>query len=238
MEARNMISDEDLLLYYYRDGLEPAERARIGSALAEQPELAQRLHKLVGKLDAVAAFPEGDVPEATRQRWSAALEAHRRVTQESFASRKPLSALLWLPAAAVVLLAITLVFQFNRQPPQQTAVITPPANTGGGSFERGLKTHLESTEQQLASLENTTPEQRERLIGTIIEQNKIYALAAERAGEPQLARVLRAFSPVLESLQAEGGDTSGSVAQLAFELRVMQGRLATGDASTTPSTTL
>ena len=57
-----MISDDDLLLYHYRDGLEPAERARIGAALAEQPELAQRLHRLVSRLDAAAAIPEVEVP--------------------------------------------------------------------------------------------------------------------------------------------------------------------------------
>ena len=34
---RIMISDDDLLLYYYRDGLDAAERARIGKALANNP---------------------------------------------------------------------------------------------------------------------------------------------------------------------------------------------------------
>ena len=57
-----MISDDDLLLYYYRDGLDAAERARIGTALAEQPELAQRLHRLVARLDTAAATPEVPVP--------------------------------------------------------------------------------------------------------------------------------------------------------------------------------
>jgi anti-sigma factor RsiW len=57
-----MISDDDLLLYYYRDGLDAAERARIGAALAEQPEVSRRLHTLVARLDAVAAMPEVPVP--------------------------------------------------------------------------------------------------------------------------------------------------------------------------------
>ena len=59
-----MISDDDLLLYYYRDGLDAAERARIGAALSEQPELAQRLQGLVARLDAAAAMPEVPVPAA------------------------------------------------------------------------------------------------------------------------------------------------------------------------------
>ena len=100
--------------------------------------------------------------------------------------------------------------------------------------------HLASTERQLAGLDSATPEQRARLIETIIAQNRIYALAAERAGEPQLARVLRAFSPVLEDLAHDRGDASASIAQLGFELRVMQGRLSAGadTPSSAPSTTL
>ncbi len=227
-----MISDDDLILYYYRDGLDAAERARIGAALAENPELAQRLHRLVSRLDAAAAIPEVPVPEDVRQRWRAALDkaALTQTTGVKSASRRSYPRTPWLAAAAAVLVAVIATFQF-RQPPatEPTAQVTAPVTTS--AYERGLKSHLASTEQQLASLESATPEERARLVATIIEQNRIYALAAERAGEPQLARVLRAFSPVLESLQHEGADPAGSVAQLAFELRVMQGRLGTGTKS-------
>jgi hypothetical protein len=87
-------------------------------------------------------------------------------------------------------------------------------------------------------LESATPEERMRLIETIVEQNRIYALAAERANEPQLARVLRAFSPVLENLKKGEGNAEADVAQLAFEFRVMQGRLAAGSASSNQAKTL
>lgn len=224
-----MISDDDLLLYYYRDGLSEAERARVGAALAEHPELAQRLHKLVTHLDAAAAMPELPVPESTRQRWRAALEraAQRQTTAAPVRQRS--TPWQWL-AAAAVLLAMVPIVQFTRHS------LTPdtPQST---AYDRGLQTHLASTERQLASLESASPEEREKLVQSIIEQNRIYALAAERAGEPQLARVLRAFAPVLESVAHGGTDTSASVAQLAFELRVMQDRLAAG-ASRHPSTTL
>ena len=69
-----MISDDDLLLYYYRDGLDTTERERIGAALSREPELARRLHALVAKLDSAAALPEVAVPAATQQRWMSALE--------------------------------------------------------------------------------------------------------------------------------------------------------------------
>ena len=68
-----MISDDDLLLYYYRE-LDAAERARIATAISEQPELARRLHALVARLDAAAASEEIPVPASTEQRWRDALD--------------------------------------------------------------------------------------------------------------------------------------------------------------------
>jgi len=97
-----------------------------------------------------------------------------------------------------------------------------------------LKWHLASTERSLARLDTTKPEDRKRLVESFISQNRMYALAADRAGEPKLARVLRAFEPILETLAQDGSESSASaVAQLSFELRVLQGRLTAGaDAST------
>jgi hypothetical protein len=133
-----------------------------------------------------------------------------------------------------------------RPTPEITAKVTPPAVTPevataeGSAYERGLKWHLASTERTLAGLDSAKPEERTRLIETIVTQNRMYALAAERAGEPQLARVLRAFSPILEDLAKGGGESTANVAQLSFELRVMQGRLSAGadTSSSAPSTTL
>jgi hypothetical protein len=234
-----MISDDDLILYYYRDGLDTAERARIGAALSAQPELAQRMQALVARLDAAAAMPEVPVPAHIQQRWQAALEsaANKERVREV---RAPRANFRWqAAAAAVAVVALFFVARIVMQtPPDQTAQVTPPAPTDAAAYERGLKWHLASTEQQLAELGSATPEERKRLIETIAAQNRMYALAAERAGEPQLARVLRAFAPILESLE-QGGDSSASVAQLSFELRVMQGRLSAGTGSSNnQSTTL
>ena len=240
-----MISDDDLLLYHYRDGLEPAERARIGAALAEQPEVAQRFHRLVSRLDAAAAIPEVEVPLQVQQRWRNALDQAARVqaTQAPAARRRFSTNTRWLAAAAAVLVAVIGVSLSTRNPPVDIAHTPPPSDSpaeapAASAYERGLKSHLASSEQQLASLESATPEARKRLIETIVEQNRIYALAADRAGEPQLARVLRAFSPVLENLKQDGSNANADVAQLAFEFRVMQGRLNAGAASNPPSKTL
>ncbi len=233
-----MISDDDLLLYYYRE-LDAAERAHIGAALTEQPELAQRMQSLVARLDAAAALPEVSVPALIQQRWQGALEGAANNTRAAPPSRWFFTQPRWqVAAAAIVVVALTLSIQKLMQPSSnqiaengQTAA-PPGANSTGdvSAYENGLKWHLASTERRLASLGNASPDERARLIETIIGQNRIYALAAERAGEPQLARVLRAFTPVLETMLKGGADGAGesadSVAQLSFELRVMQARLS------------
>ena len=224
-----MISDDDLLLYHYRE-LDAADRARIGAALTEQPELARRLHSLVAKLDAAAAVPDVPVPAEIQQRWKAALEREANKVEaidSRGASRpRPFATRQWLVAATVAGLAILLGIQFSRTPVTPLAKETPAAEAiDPAAYERGLKFHLASTEQTLAELGSATPEERSRLLETISAQNRLYALAADRAGEPQLARVLRAFAPILDSLSQDGGDSSAALAQLSFELRVMQGRL-------------
>jgi len=231
-----MITDDELLLYYYRDGLDAAERARIGAALSEQPELARRLHALVARLDAAAAQPEVPVPEHTMQRWRQALE---QATESRAAPvRRPrFTQLRWQAAAAAVLVvALAVTLQVMRKEPARIAINVPPPagqEVAGGeeasAYENGLKVHLASTERQLAGLGDASPEDRARLIETIIGQNRMYALAAERAREPQLARVLRAFNPILEDLADGRSDASAAdIAQLSFELRVMQARLSAG----------
>ena len=242
-----MITDDELLLYYYRDGLDADERTRIGTALSAQPELAQRLQALVSRLDAAAAMPEVPVPELTQRRWQVALEHAASNDDVASATRTSRAGRRWSsrwPAMAAVAAAAVIALILY---PHQTIEVPAPTDTppiagtsDASAYERGLKVHLASTERQLAGLDSATPEQRARLIETIIAQNRIYALAAERAGEPQLARVLRAFSPVLEDLGQGRGDSSASIAQLGFELRVMQGRLsaATGAPPNSQSTTL
>ena len=236
-----MITDDELLLYYYRE-LDTAERARIGAALAEQPELAQRLHRLVARLDAAAVTPEVPVPLQYQQRWESALAQAGRRAEPMPARRPAFAQPRWLAAAAAVIVAFVAVITLTRSPGDvdgpQIASTQDPASTGAAKdstpYENGLKWHLASTERRLASLESATPEERAQLVEAIISQNRLYALAAERAGEPQLARVLRAFTPILEDVAAgRSKSTAGDLAQLNFELRVMQARLGTNPRAAT-----
>jgi hypothetical protein len=220
-----MISDEDLLLYHYRE-LDAAERTRIGAALSAQPELAQRLQALVARLDAAAGIPEVAVPAQVMDRWRTALDRATTETRVAQAPRRFSAVSMWQAAAAVVTV-FALVFSIQRL--MHAPAPTETVRSETSAYAHGLKFHLASTERQLAALSEASPEERARLVDTIIGQNQMYALAAERAGEPQLARVLRAFNPILEDL-ADGRSetTAADIAQLSFELRVMQARLGSG----------
>jgi len=235
-----MINDDDLLLYYYRE-LDAADRARIGVAISDDPQLARRLHALVSRLDAAANIPEVPVPAQVQDRWAAALDRAATQTRVAAAPRRFSAPLIWQAAAAAVTV-FALIFAVQRvmqNAPEQVVENTSPTpaqgteKSDGSAYEQGLKFHLASTERRIANLGEATPEERARLVETIISQNRMYALAAERAGEPRLARVLRAFNPILESLANGGGGTAAAdVAQLSFELRVMQARLGAGAAPT------
>ena len=190
-----MITDDELLLYHYRDGLDAAERARIGQALSEQPALAQRLQALVSRLDAAAALPEVPVPELTLRRWQVALERAANKADAVNATRTAPAGRRWgsrwpamAAAAAAAVVALFLVIS-QRTIDVPTPVNAPPvADTGDASaYERGLKVHLASTERQLAGLDSATPEERARLIETIIKDpGKYFASPREVVSDPKL----------------------------------------------------
>jgi hypothetical protein len=179
-------------------------------------------------------MPEFPVPPHIEQRWQSALERAAATPAARTGSRFR-SAFRWQAlAAALAAIAILVTIQVSMQSQRERVVaVTPPSTSTQTAIEpdpvayqRGLKWHLANTEQRLATLESAQPDERAELIQAIIEQNRLYALAAERANEPQLARVLRGFTPILESLASERRDADASdMAQLNFELRVVQARL-------------
>jgi hypothetical protein len=236
--SHQAISDNDLLLYHYRDGLDAGERDRITAALRAHPQLVTRLRALVEQLDAAAAMPEVAVPAHTQARWQAVLEraAHNETASE--ASRPAFFSQRWRIAtiASSVLVAVAIVIGVKLGSDSALDAIdgpsmsTPVASTTdlAPRSEGGMRWHLVSTEQQLAQIGTASSRERAELLDTVIAQNRLYAIAAERSGDHELARALRSFTPILESLaesSTNGGESAGEIAQLNFELRVMQARL-------------
>jgi hypothetical protein len=238
-----MISDEELLLYHYGDGLGVSGRETIAKAVASDAALAARLKKLIAELDAVTP-PTVSVPQATQQRWHAALASAANANNGQSASTVRKSFWKMNPAfalAAVLSIAAGITFwqkqdSSGTNPSSMIASVKPAvADADNARFERSLNWYLSDTEQQLASLKQLRADERTPVLERVLVQNRLYAIAADRADEPRYARALRSFAPVIESISGDDTDTSeleAGVAQLKFELKVVQARLsATSSAS-------
>ena len=105
------------------------------------------------------------------------------------------------------------------------------------SLSRGLQVHLRESRRQLVSLEEAS--NASILVQQIIEQNRMFESAAERSDAPQLARLLRAFEPILLEIAASDTapeDAAALRAQLNFELGVVLTKLAHDSSNESHST--
>ena len=108
-------------------------------------------------------------------------------------------------------------------------IATFPEATIPAAFTRGLQVHLRDSQREISRLAVDSGAERAVLIMGIIEQNRLFERVAEQNNSPKLARVLRAFEPILVRLAAEDiapEDAEALRAQLAFELNVMLTKLA------------
>lgn len=230
-----MIRDEDLLLYHYNDGLAAAERAHIEKALASDADLAMRLRQLLADLEAVSSQTRILPSAQTRARWSAhlhAAEARERRPAPSASRLRHWG--LGLAAFGTLVLGIVIGGGLRPPLPQPTASLPPPSSDV--RFERGLRLHLAETQLQLVGLADADPVARAALLDDVITQNRMFALAAERANEPKLARVLRSFDAVLQSMSETSIDAQAlenQSAQFGFELDVVQTKLAQASSNST-----
>ncbi len=125
-------------------------------------------------------------------------------------------------------------------PDQETPLVagnTTQPNVSPAAFTRGLQVHLRDSRQQLSSLDQSTDSIL--LVLRIIEQNRLFETVAEQNDAPELARVLRAFEPILLQLAASDiapEDAEALRAKLAFELNVMLTKLARVSSNETHST--
>lgn len=208
-----LISDEDLVLYHYRDGLEEARLAEISAALRAEPEVAARYSRLSAELaTAAAAFrvdePDSRFEERVWNRLAPELPAEPVLVRLARWWRRPR---LLVPAGALALaLLIGVLLGRTTWTEDQVPVPKNSLSTSGDDFrfqENGgarvlsayVSDHLAATERALLIAANS-PDEAEtarELARALIAANRLYASAAERADRPQLVRFLRELEPVL-----------------------------------------
>ncbi|RDZ27417.1 hypothetical protein [Lysobacter silvisoli] len=227
------ISDDDLILYHYRDGLPPERLREIAAALAASPELAQRytqLRRVLAAADAAALPPYDPNLEARLwQRLQPRLQAEsaRAGNVVPLPTRAlPPRAKRWrhwdagLAAAAVLGVAAYLPFALNRdaiQPQMPALTQAPQRAPEPASSERASRVldayvagHLRSTEGVLLSVVNN---QGGALAAVdpeyareLADDNRLYAEAAAQRGDRALAGFLRSLEPTLIELANRGPD--------------------------------
>lgn len=215
------MNEDTLILYYYNDGLTEDERREVAAALESDPALAARYEALCAEMNALDDTHVPAVPTHTVERWHDAIREAPGAGLETHgpASRafNPMSFAWGAAAAAVLVLAVMLV----REPVQPPLELPIPTSS---AFERGIQVHFRDTQLQLAALPIDSATDRKELVMQIISQNRLFERVAENNDADDLARVLRAFEPVLVRLAEEDlsdADAEALRAKLAFELNVM-----------------
>lgn len=234
-----MISDDDLLLFHWQDGLDGTRRREIAAALAQDRELGARYARLVADLEQLAHTPEPAADELRNARWQRALaDTQHAPAQRARDWRWPLAiaatlaALAWWP------------LQRSREPVEAPTVVAgdavaiapDDARIDAGMVARSVRVQLSDARSGLRNLATQPAEVRAALVQRWINEQRALARAADAAGDAQLARTLRAFEPLLRDLAAgEPQATVGDREQLAFEWAVMQTKLAAAPSKPSPS---
>ena len=229
------MNDEKLTLYYYDDGLSDAERREVKAALDADAELRARYESLCRELDALKPAETGAAPADMVARFhdtihrAAKLDAQRTPERDQGRGFHFLS-FAWGGAVAAVLVAGIAIGVYIASDDVAAPVDVPVATTtSSGSFARGLKVHLAESNNNIAAMPIDTAAERTLLIRHIVQQNRIFELAAEQNGSDNLARVLRAFEPILVELAREDlapEDAEALRSQLMFELNVVLTKLS------------
>ena len=243
------MNDDTLLLYYYDDGLSAQERRDVEAAITADISVKARYEELRLELDGLDTGSDVEAPTHTVQRWHDSIE--RAAQREYVPSRKSSSpfnfmSFFWgaaITTAVAVGIGIGVTMSgapVATQTESAVALVEPVVTTqSSGAFARGLQVHLRDTQQGLATLPVQTAEGRTMLVLQIIQQNRLFERAAEQNSSDGLARVLRAFEPILLRLAA--GDIAPEDAdalrrQLAFELNVMLTKLERDTSNETHTT--
>lgn len=217
-------NDEELLMFQFGEDLGPERMAAIAEAIAEHPPTAARYEALRNLLKASGEALSGSAPKPDFEAriWR---QLAPRVQAQMPRPQKPVW-LSWLvPALALAAsTGLGLVVGLNWRSPDAPAPLVAMQATVALSDDGSqrvlaahLSRHLSQTERLLRVAKNGGENDLGDLASGLIESNRLYAAAAERAGKPVLAQFLVELEPVLRELANSEGDNALGGAGLAQE---------------------
>ena len=241
------IDDDELVLYRYQE-LDPARAAEVRAALVDDPAIAARFGALCRALAAAARAPLPEpAPDLGERMWARVepLLEVRTAAPPPAAGRGPWLAL----AAAAGLAAVAVVMSGRIAVPGAEPEPTLASAAGQVAFtpaarERVLLTrvahHLDGSQRLLASVSNGEPTRADLADARAWAQralsaNRVYRNAAAGAGEKRMVALLDAMEPLLiEIANAPETMTPGELAflqqriedaDLLFRIRSTQNRI-------------
>jgi hypothetical protein len=253
----NPISDNDLILYFYRDGLDSARIAEIDDELFVSVPLRVRYTELQRMLREVDAEPLLKPDDGFNERVWQKLAARIDATPTRPLHRGWLAGLqslltpprMALAATCLLLIAVGAGYYAGRwSAPQPDAIAQAHANAMAARIlDAYVAEHLRTTEGLLLTAVNSDSAElrasNRDLAASLVDSNRLYALAAARSGNARLADFLRQLEPVLLELANQSSDVSVQSidglrdylkkTDLLFQVRATQARIdATGKHST------
>ncbi|MDH3274255.1 MAG: hypothetical protein OEM64_11950 [Gammaproteobacteria bacterium] len=232
------MNDDTLVLYYYDDGLSNQERRDVEAAIAADESVRARYEELRLQLDQLDTGSDVAAPTHMVQRWHDSIDRaaqRERVPVRSKPGQFNAMSFFWgaaVSAALAVGIGIGVIMSGSPVPvelaPNYALVDPETSSVVPGAFARGMQVHLRDTQRNIVALSGDNREDRTLLVMRIIQQNRLFERAAEQNDSAGLARVLRAFEPILLRLAADDiapEDADALRRQLAFELNVMLTKL-------------
>jgi hypothetical protein len=247
----NTISDNDLILYFYQDGLDAGRIAQIDAALRNSETLRARYRELQRTLHSVDAGAAIEPDAAFTQRVWQRLE--QRIEQSSPAPARIgwrarlhdllqslLSPRFALAATCMLALALGIGYYAGRSSATHESN-APESAMAARVLDAYVSDHLRATEGLLMTAANSDsaelPAGNSDLAATLVESNRLYAVAAARSGNTRLADFLRQLEPVLIDLANQPADASVQSrdglrdylrkTDLLFQVRATQARIDT-----------
>lgn len=223
----NPISDDELVLYHYRDGLDSSRFDEITQSLDASVDLRDRYRRLCLVLEHVDSAPVGEPDDALANSIWLQLEprikarrdvAPRNTVGERVASRsrdRHSSASRWriptaFAAAASLIIAIAIGYYAGRSSsPELVSRPSPIAQQRDNMMATRVldvyvAEHLRNTEGLLLTAVNAndgnTFAGESDVAAELVASNRLYAQAAARSGDVRLADFLRQLEPILLEL--------------------------------------
>ncbi len=228
---------EALTLYYYNDGLSASHRRALAAKLDADPAYRRAYEQLCRTLDDVGSLDSLEVSPDKRERLLGTLDRLAgEVKDDAREHRTSGGWMLGFALAATLVVGIAIGLRIEPGVEEVDTVVT---RSDDQPLVRRVTNHLRSSQKSLEDAVSRPDHDRLFLVRDIVTRNRAFADKATAEGDEQLARLLRAFEPILLELAAgeiTAEDEALLRSQLLFELNIVltkYGQAASNEPETT-----